>query len=94
METEEVAPKEQTVKCLTAKVSPPSFRKSKSWLGPNSKPILISTTPLKLSPNWAFPEPDAVVATITGEDLKTSKIVVIQSTMVPIQLPRTVHLHW
>ena len=94
METDESAPKEQTVKCLTAKVNPLSFRKLKLWFGLNSKQILTNTTLLKHSPNWVSPELDANVVIITGENLKTSRIVAILSIFLSIQLPRTILLYW
>ena len=94
METDESAPKEQTVKCLTAKVNTILFRKLKLLFALNSKPILTSTTPLKHLPNWVFPEQDANVVITTGENLKTSKIVAILSIFLSIQLPGTILLHW
>jgi len=94
METDESAPKEQTVKCLTAKVSLLSFRKSKSLLNRNLKPTLTNTTPLKHSPNLASLELDATVVTISGENQKTSKNAVIPSISSLIQLSRKVQLHW
>ena len=71
METDELAPKEQTVKCLTAKVNSLSFSKSKLSFDPNLKPTLTSTTQLRPSPNLVSHGLIANAVTITGENQKT-----------------------
>ena len=86
MDTDDIPPKEETVKCLTAKVTTSLSRKSKFSNDPSFRPIPRSTTPPKHSLNLDFQEPDATVATITGGNHRRPLTAAMQSTQTSIQL--------
>lgn len=80
METDDLAPKEDTVKCLTAKVLIFLFRKSRCLSNLSSRLIRTSTIQLRHLLNLDFQELDATVVIITGENHRKQQIVVMQST--------------
>ena len=94
MEPDESVPKEEVVKCLTAKVTYLLFRKSRHSKNLSSLPIQKSTTPLILSTNLDFLELSVNVATITGGNQIKLTIVVTPSISYSIQLSWIIHIYW
>lgn len=80
METDDLAPKDDTVKCLTAKVTYSRCRKWKFSFGLSLRLIQTSTIPLKLSTNSDFHVLDVTVVIITGENRKKQQTVAMLST--------------